>query len=100
MRFVQQDLNYLLCKKVAHGVSPADGVPASRAPGRLSARITAAAATTTDDDAMPGNDAVAGRRSPARPPTFHPARTRLSLEIENTGDTVWLTGAADRRGAV
>ncbi|HEX7177494.1 MAG TPA: methyltransferase domain-containing protein [Pyrinomonadaceae bacterium] len=101
VRFVQQDLNYLLCKKVTHGVSPADGVPDSRAPGRLSARITAAAATATDDDAMPGNDAVPGDEAPARPPTLSPgADFGLSLEIENTGDTVWLTGAADRRGAV
>lgn len=78
--FTPEDLNYLLCKKVVRDHTSAARVADSRAPRKLSARIA------LEEDS---------------PELLAPAATyALPLAIENAGDTVWLTGPAERRGAV
>ncbi len=73
-------INYLLCKKVVDGVSSGGDVRDSRAPGKLSASIE-----LVDEF----------------PVTVLPySEVSVRLRIENTGDTVWLTGPAQRKGAV
>ncbi len=79
VEFVPDDVNYLLCKKVVRSVSSAENVPDSRAPRNLHARITIDGETPR-------------RLAPA-------ANVNLPLTIENTGDTLWLTGPARRKGA-
>lgn len=67
-------INYLLCKKV-----PA-GTPDSRAPGSLRAQL---------------------RVKSEWPERFAPGeRFALTLEVQNTGDTLWLGGGSVRRGGV
>jgi len=74
-------VNYLLCKKVSHAEdSPHAFVPDSRAPGLLRAHLSIIEGWPQQTSAS--------------------ALIEASLKIENTGDTVWLTGAATRRGAV
>ncbi|MBC8029283.1 MAG: methyltransferase domain-containing protein [Pyrinomonadaceae bacterium] len=73
-------INYLLCKKVVDGISTAADVPDSRAPGKLAARINVV-------DSFP---------TAVIPDT----EISVRLRIENTGDTIWLTGPARRKGAV
>ena len=80
LRVEPPPVNYLLCKKVtdAPGLS-ASSVPDTRKPSVPSARIT-----------FPGGwpDSLApGAKAAAR------------LVVENTGDTLWLTGTAERAGA-
>jgi glycosyltransferase involved in cell wall biosynthesis/SAM-dependent methyltransferase len=71
--------HYLTCKKVSEG-APASTVPDSRRPGALAAcfRLLAPA--------------------PAR--LAHGESLVLPLAIENTGDTLWLTGQTVRAGVV
>ncbi len=71
--------NYLLCKKVSEN-APASSVPDSRAPRLLAARISL-------------RGAWAERVAPG-------AHLEASLSIENTGDTLWLTGQSVREGVV
>ncbi|MFN2453639.1 MAG: class I SAM-dependent methyltransferase [Pyrinomonadaceae bacterium] len=81
LRVEPSPVNYLLCKKVSPPHDSANGaVPDSLAPGILRARLSLL-------EEWPQQIAPSGE-----------IRTRL--KIENTGDTVWLTGAATRRGAV
>jgi SAM-dependent methyltransferase/glycosyltransferase involved in cell wall biosynthesis len=76
---VPTNYHYLACKKVAEG-APASTVPDSRQPGKLSARI-------------------ALRNEP--PSEFLSGETlQLDLDIENTGDTLWLAGREARNGIV
>jgi glycosyltransferase involved in cell wall biosynthesis/SAM-dependent methyltransferase len=71
--------HYLTCKKVADG-SPASRVPDSRDPRLLRALFTL--------------------RRPA-PESVEPGATlSLSLSVENTGDTLWLTAQTVRAGIV
>ncbi|HEX8475201.1 MAG TPA: methyltransferase domain-containing protein [Pyrinomonadaceae bacterium] len=72
-------VNYLLCKKVAEG-APAASVPDSRAPSVLRANLALL---------EPWTERVAAG-----------SEIRVRVEITNTGDTLWLTGPATRRGAV
>lgn len=92
--------NYLLCKKVA---LPGGTVPDSRAPGLLRAKLT------RQNDASPS----LGPR-PSRPLTAielnSPDQSHLRLaasevisipiEIENTGDTLWLVSRSAPKGTV
>jgi SAM-dependent methyltransferase len=80
VRFVAHEVNYLLCKKVVRGARSAEGFPVSSAPRRLAARLTPEA--PLPDAVAPGEELT------------------LPLTVENTGDTLWLTGPAQRRGAV
>jgi len=74
-------VNYLLCKKVSPAkYSAHEFVPDSRAPGVISARLSMLEGWPRQTTAS--------------------ALIEALLEIENTGNTVWLTGAATRRGAV
>jgi 2-polyprenyl-3-methyl-5-hydroxy-6-metoxy-1,4-benzoquinol methylase len=73
------ELTYLLCKKVTEGASAAH-VRDSRQMEGLRARLSLSAA-------WPGHTAPG-------------ALLKLSLSVENTGETVWLTGPATLRGAV
>jgi SAM-dependent methyltransferase len=73
-------INYLLCKKVVDGVSTAADFPDSRAPGKLTARINVV-------DSFPAS-------------VVPNSEISVRLRIENTGDTIWLTGPARRKGAV
>jgi 2-polyprenyl-3-methyl-5-hydroxy-6-metoxy-1,4-benzoquinol methylase/glycosyltransferase involved in cell wall biosynthesis len=71
--------HYLFCKKVAHE-RHASTVPDSRQPGILRADIRLRAPVTEQ---------------------FAPRETlSISLAIENTGDTLWLTGQTARTGIV
>ncbi|HYP54656.1 MAG TPA: methyltransferase domain-containing protein, partial [Pyrinomonadaceae bacterium] len=79
LRVEPPEVNYLLCKKVS-AEGPAARVPDSREPGRLAARIT------TESD-WP-TEFAAG------------ATIKATLVVENSGDTLWLTGHASRRGSV
>lgn len=76
---VPMNYHYLACKKVVES-APASTVPDSRAPGLLRARITS----------TPGRRY---RRAPGQP-------LDIELEIENTGDTLWLAGRETRTGIV
>lgn len=73
-------VNYLLCKKVKAGGATAASVPDSRQPGALRARIT-----------------LEGERPERVVPC---AMLQLSFELENTGDTLWLTSRAALKGTV
>ena len=79
LKNLSMDYHYLACKKVASG-APASTVPDSRRPGLLRARI----ASTT-----PGLDRLAPEHA-----------MEIELEIENTGDTLWLAGRETRTGIV
>ena len=75
------ELNYLLCKKVvAEGVGPFAAVPDSSRPGKLAAHLSLAAAWP--ERVAPGEMNTA------------------TLRVENIGDTLWLTGSAERAGSV
>jgi hypothetical protein len=79
LRNVPTNYHYLACKKVTDG-SPASNVPDSRNPGVLRARF----ALTEEPDTR-----------------LAPGETlELNLEIENTGDTLWLAGREPRAGVV
>lgn len=73
-------VNYLLCKKVTRESSErASSVADTRAPNAPAARLS-----------FPGgwpNEIAPG------------AKTTAVLEVENTGDTLWLVGAAERAGS-
>ncbi|MCA1635829.1 MAG: methyltransferase domain-containing protein [Acidobacteria bacterium] len=71
--------HYLTCKKVAEG-APASGVPDSRRPGLLRALFSL-------------RESAPERLAPGS--TFAP-----SVTVENTGDTLWLTGQTVRAGVV
>lgn len=71
--------HYLTCMKVCDD-APASTVPDSRRPGHLRARITP-------------RDAAPARVAPG-------SMLALALGIENTGDTLWLTGQTVRAGVV
>ena len=74
-----EEVNYLLCKKVTADVARAE-MADSRAPHLLRARI--ALLSPWPERARAGEELQA------------------EVEIENTGDTLWLVGPAIRRGAV
>jgi SAM-dependent methyltransferase len=76
---VPMNYHYLACKKVVAG-APASTVPDSRRPGLLRARITA---TTDRSYRLAPGEAL-----------------DIELEIENTGDTLWLAGRETRTGIV
>ncbi len=76
---VPMSYHYLACKKVASG-APASTVPDSRRPGLLRARI---ALTPGGLDRLAPGQAL-----------------DIELEIENTGDTLWLAGRETRTGIV
>jgi hypothetical protein len=86
-----EPINYLLCKKVSED-SPASMVPTSREPNILAARIKLVpyegVETTVASIASKNFAVVSGE-------VF-----QIPLEIENTGDTIWLTSQNARRGAV
>ena len=74
-------VNYLLCKKVVREPGArASSVPDSRAPREPRARLS-----------FPGG--FPGEVAPG-------SKTTLALLVENTGDTLWLVGAAERAGSV
>jgi SAM-dependent methyltransferase/glycosyltransferase involved in cell wall biosynthesis len=79
LKNVPMNYHYLACKKVASG-APASTVPDSRRPGLLRARL----ASTPD-----GVDRLAPGQA-----------LDIELEIENTGDTLWLPGRETRTGIV
>ena len=79
LRNVPTNYHYLGCKKVAAG-APASSIPDSRKPGRLSARI---ALRSKPNLRISSGEAL-----------------ELDLEIENTGDTLWLAGSEARAGVV
>lgn len=79
LRSVPTNYHYLACKKVIEG-APAASVPDSRNPGVLRARI----ALTEEPNS---------RLSPGE-------SLEIDLEIENTGDTLWLAGREPRAGVV
>ncbi|HVF43949.1 MAG TPA: methyltransferase domain-containing protein [Pyrinomonadaceae bacterium] len=80
LRVEPPEVNYLLCKKVVReeGARASD-VPDSRNPSRPSARMRFA--ETWPDEVEPG------------------ATLKALLQVENAGDTLWLTGAAERAGS-
>jgi hypothetical protein len=79
LKSVPTDYHYLVCKKVIDG-APASTVSDSRHPGILRARISLS------------------RPAPTR---VSPGQTiNLELEIENAGDTLWLSGREARTGVV
>ncbi|OLD26691.1 MAG: hypothetical protein AUJ04_05535 [Acidobacteria bacterium 13_1_40CM_3_55_6] len=79
LRNVPTNYHYLGCKKVTAG-APASSIPDSRKPGRLSARI---ALRSKPNLRISSGEAL-----------------ELDLEIENTGDTLWLAGSEARAGVV
>jgi glycosyltransferase involved in cell wall biosynthesis/SAM-dependent methyltransferase len=79
LRKLPTNYHYLTCKKVCEG-APASSVPDSRRPGLLAARFRLLA------------DAPR-RLAPGEVLT-------LPLAVENTGDTLWLTGQTVRAGIV
>ena len=79
LRTVPTNYHYFACKKVAEGV-PASSIPDSRKPGRLSARI---ALRSQPNLRISSGEAL-----------------EIDLEIENTGDTLWLAGSDARAGVV
>src|SRR6266446_3036793 len=79
LRSVPTNYHYLAGKKVAEG-APASSIPDSRNPGWLKARIAS--------PRQPNLRLSSGE-------TFE-----LDLEIENTGDTLWLAGSEARAGVV
>ena len=79
LKNVSMNYHYLACKKVVDG-APASTVPDSRRPGLLRARIVL---TSRGLDRLAPGQAL-----------------DIELEIENTGDTLWLAGRETRTGAV
>jgi 2-polyprenyl-3-methyl-5-hydroxy-6-metoxy-1,4-benzoquinol methylase/glycosyltransferase involved in cell wall biosynthesis len=79
LKNVPLNYHYLACKKVASGAA-ASTVPDSRQPGLLRARI---ALTERGPDQLAPGEAL-----------------DIELEIENTGDTLWLAGRETRTGVV
>ena len=80
MKVEPPGVNYLLCKKVTRGTDErASSVPDSRAPSVPAARLSFPAGWP--NEIAPG------------------AKTTAVLEVENTGDTLWLVGAAERAGS-
>jgi glycosyltransferase involved in cell wall biosynthesis/SAM-dependent methyltransferase len=79
LRKLPTNYHYLTCKKVSEG-APASTVPDSLRPGRLAARFQLLA--------PPPHRLAPG------------AMLTLPLAIENTGDTLWLTGQTVRAGIV
>lgn len=79
LKNVPINYHYLACKKVASG-APASTIPDSRRPGLLRARIALTAG---------GADRLAPEQA-----------LDIELEIENTGDTLWLAGRETRTGTV
>jgi 2-polyprenyl-3-methyl-5-hydroxy-6-metoxy-1,4-benzoquinol methylase/glycosyltransferase involved in cell wall biosynthesis len=81
LRVEPPEVNYLLCKKVVRerGLR-ASTVPDSRGPSRPAARVSFA--EEWPDEVKPG------------------ALTKATLQVENTGDTLWLVGSAERAGSV
>lgn len=78
-----EQVNYLLCKKVTDAGTPASSVPDSKRPGLLRAQITA-----TGETEWSGISVAAG------------AWLHANVEVENTGDTLWLSGREARPGVV
>jgi hypothetical protein len=74
------EVNYLLCKKVADE-APASSVPDSRRPGLLGARLSVREQSWV--------------RRVARGETLS-----VTIDIENTGDTLWLAGTRAHAGVV
>ncbi len=83
LKNVPMNYHYLACKKVVDG-APASTVPDSRRPGLLRARIAL----------------TPGGRVPVRYRLAPGQALDLELEIENTGDTLWLAGRETRTGIV
>ena len=79
LKDVPLNYHYLACKKVSDG-APAATVPDSRRPGLLRARIGLV-------------EVGAERLAPGE-------ALDIKLEIENTGDTLWLAGRETRTGIV
>jgi glycosyltransferase involved in cell wall biosynthesis/SAM-dependent methyltransferase len=80
LRVEPPPVNYLLCKKVAAAPGrPASAVPDTRKPSAPAARMSF-------PDGWP-QEVAPGSKTAAR------------LSVENTGDTLWLTGAAERAGS-
>lgn len=73
-------VNYLLCKKVAALRAAQGNVPDSRAPNRLLARLT-----------------VAGEWARQHRPG---GQMQFAFDVENTGDTLWLTSRSALKGTV
>jgi 2-polyprenyl-3-methyl-5-hydroxy-6-metoxy-1,4-benzoquinol methylase/glycosyltransferase involved in cell wall biosynthesis len=81
LRVEPPGVNYLLCKKVTREPGrPASSVPDSRAPAAPSAQMSFRGGWPRE--VAPGSKTVA------------------VLDVENTGDTLWLVGAAERAGSV
>lgn len=75
------EVNYLLCKKVVGDEGGrASSVPDSRNPSRPAARMSFEEAW--HEEVEPGD------------------LLKAPLQVENAGDTLWLTGAAERAGSV
>jgi 2-polyprenyl-3-methyl-5-hydroxy-6-metoxy-1,4-benzoquinol methylase/glycosyltransferase involved in cell wall biosynthesis len=80
LRVEPPEVNYLLCKKVVRETGRrASSVPDSRAPSQPRARLSFA--ETWPDEVKAGD------------------LMKASLHVENAGDTLWLTGAAERAGS-
>lgn len=80
LRVEPPGVNYLLCKKVTQGAGArASSVPDTRAPSVPAARLSFPEGWPSE--IAPG------------------AKTTAVLEVENTGDTLWLVGAAERAGS-
>lgn len=80
LRVEPPEVNYLLCKKVVREVGTrASSVPDSRNPSQPRALLSFAEAWPVE--VKPGD------------------LMKASLHIENAGDTLWLTGAAERAGS-
>jgi 2-polyprenyl-3-methyl-5-hydroxy-6-metoxy-1,4-benzoquinol methylase/glycosyltransferase involved in cell wall biosynthesis len=81
LRVEPPEVNYLLCKKVvAEPGRRASSVPDSRAPSAPAARFTFPEGWPSE--VAPG------------------AMLKATLVVENTGDTLWLVGSAERAGSV
>jgi 2-polyprenyl-3-methyl-5-hydroxy-6-metoxy-1,4-benzoquinol methylase len=81
LRVEPPGVNYLLCKKVVAAPGrPASSVPDSREPRAPAARLGFRGGWPRE--VAPG------------------AKTAAALDVENTGDTLWLVGAAERAGSV
>ncbi|HEV7889153.1 MAG TPA: methyltransferase domain-containing protein [Pyrinomonadaceae bacterium] len=80
LRVEPPEVNYLLCKKVVREEGTrASSVPDSRNPSRPAARMSFEEAWP--EEVEPG------------------ALLNASLRVENAGDTLWLTGGAERAGS-
>jgi SAM-dependent methyltransferase len=93
--------NYLLCKKV----SLVDGkILDSRNPGRLCAKITladqASSSSLAPRASHPRTDDETTLRNQNQLSVAPGEMIRLAIEIENTGDTLWLVSRAAPKGSV